>query len=70
MGMVRSGRAVKPLLGWVVGALLLTPWDRLAGLAAYHYPWLPAGLLLRGRYGSVAKLAAVPASGGGAAAAP
>jgi pimeloyl-ACP methyl ester carboxylesterase len=29
-----------------------------AGVAAYHYPWLPVGLLLRNHYDSVAHLAA------------
>lgn len=30
--------------------LLITPFDRLANVAAYHYPWLPARLLLRDRF--------------------
>ncbi|WP_427311868.1 alpha/beta hydrolase [Cupriavidus sp. H39] len=41
----------------VAGVLLITPWDTLAHLAAHHYPWLPAGWLLRDRYDSVANLA-------------
>lgn len=42
----------------VAGLLMMTPWDRLTDVAAYHYPWLPIGLLLRDRYDSVANLAA------------
>ena len=41
----------------VAGVLLITPWDKLAHLASHHYPWLPAGWVLRDRYDSVAKLA-------------
>jgi pimeloyl-ACP methyl ester carboxylesterase len=37
--------------------MLITPWDRLHGVAAHHYPWLPASWLLRDRYDSVASLA-------------
>jgi len=37
-------------------ALLITPWNRLADIAAHHYPWLPVGALLRDRYDSVANL--------------
>ncbi|MDQ2961637.1 MAG: lysophospholipase [Pseudomonadota bacterium] len=37
--------------------LLITPWDRLENIAAYHYPWLPVKWLLRDRYDSVAHLA-------------
>jgi len=39
------------------GLLLITPWDRLANIAAYHYPWLPVKWLLRDHYDSVAHLA-------------
>ncbi|CAM3142279.1 alpha/beta fold hydrolase [Cupriavidus taiwanensis] len=39
------------------GVLLITPWDKLAHLASHHYPWLPAGWVLRDRYDSVANLA-------------
>lgn len=42
----------------VSGVLLITPWDRLANVAAYHYPWLPVTWLLKDRYDSVAHLAA------------
>jgi len=42
----------------VAGLLLITPWDRLASVAAHHYPWLPVRWLLRDRYDSVAHLAA------------
>lgn len=40
----------------VSAILLLTPWDTLANVAAYHYPWLPVRWLLRDRYDSVANL--------------
>ena len=36
---------------------LVTPFDSLAAVAQAHYPWLPAGLLVRYRYDSVAHLA-------------
>ena len=39
------------------GLLLITPWDRLEHVAAYHYPWLPVRWLLRDRYDSAAHLA-------------
>jgi fermentation-respiration switch protein FrsA (DUF1100 family) len=39
------------------GLLLITPWDRLEHVAAYHYPWLPLKWLLRDRYDSVTHLA-------------
>lgn len=39
------------------GLLLITPWDRLEHVAAYHYSWLPVTWLLRDRYDSVAHLA-------------
>ncbi len=42
----------------VAGLLLITPWDRLQNVAAFHYPWLPVGWLLRDRYDSSAHLAA------------
>lgn len=41
----------------VAGVLLITPWDKLAHLASHHYPWLPAGWVLRDRYDSAANLA-------------
>ena len=41
----------------VAGVLLITPWDRLENVAAFHYPWLPVGWLLRDRYDSAAHLA-------------
>lgn len=31
----------------VLGTILVTPFDSLAGLARTHYPWAPVGLLLR-----------------------
>ena len=39
------------------GLLLITPWDRLEHVAAYHYPWLPVKWLLHDRYDSVTHLA-------------
>ena len=42
----------------VAGLMLITPWDRLVNVAAFHYPWLPVGWLLRDRYDSAAHLAA------------
>jgi pimeloyl-ACP methyl ester carboxylesterase len=37
--------------------LLITPWDRLERVAAYHYPWLPVKWLLRDQYDSASHLA-------------
>jgi pimeloyl-ACP methyl ester carboxylesterase len=37
--------------------LLITPWDRLASVGSYHYPWLPVRWLLRDRYDNAANLA-------------
>jgi len=39
------------------GLLLITPWDRLEHVAAYHYPWLPVKWLLRDRYDNATHLA-------------
>jgi len=39
------------------GLLLITPWDRLAHVGSYHYPWLPVKWLLRDDYDSLAHLA-------------
>ena len=36
--------------------ILATPWDRLASVAAHHYPWLPLRFFLSDRYDSVAYL--------------
>ncbi|AXV79722.1 MULTISPECIES: alpha/beta hydrolase [Ralstonia solanacearum species complex] len=41
----------------IAGMLLITPWDRLEHVAAYHYPWLPVKWLLHDRYDSVTHLA-------------
>lgn len=41
----------------IAGLLLITPWDRLGHVAAYHYPWLPVKWLLRDRYDSATHLA-------------
>jgi pimeloyl-ACP methyl ester carboxylesterase len=40
----------------VSGLLLITPWDQLAQVGAYHYPWLPVRWLLRDEYDSVTRL--------------
>ena len=42
------------------GLLLITPWDSLEHVAAYHYPWVPVKWLLRDRYDSVVHLASFP----------
>lgn len=36
--------------------MLITPWDSLASVAAYHYPWLPVRVMLSDRYDSVQNL--------------
>ena len=36
--------------------LLITPWDTLANVAAYHYPWLPVRWIVGDAYNSVAHL--------------
>lgn len=41
----------------VAALMLITPFDRLEHVAAYHYPWLPVRRLLRDRYHSVDHLA-------------
>ncbi len=41
----------------VAALMLITPWDTLEHVAAYHYPWLPVSWLLRDRYDSAAHLA-------------
>jgi pimeloyl-ACP methyl ester carboxylesterase len=41
----------------IAGLLLVTPWDRLARVAAQHYPWLPVRWMLRDEYDSVSRLA-------------
>jgi pimeloyl-ACP methyl ester carboxylesterase len=41
----------------VAALLLITPWDRLANVASFHYPWLPVRWLLRDHYDSAASLA-------------
>ena len=42
----------------IAGLIIVTPWDRLATVAAHHFPWLPVTWLLRDRYDSVSSLAA------------
>jgi pimeloyl-ACP methyl ester carboxylesterase len=41
----------------VAGAILVTPFDSLAAVAAGHYPWLPVRLLWRNRLDPAAELA-------------
>lgn len=41
----------------IAGLWLITPWDRLAQVGAFHYPWLPVNRLLRDRYDNAAHLA-------------
>ena len=43
----------------VAALMLITPWDTLEHVAAYHYPWLPVSWLLRDRYDSAAHLASL-----------
>ncbi|HEX6769579.1 MAG TPA: alpha/beta hydrolase [Candidatus Binatia bacterium] len=38
----------------VRGAILATPFDSIAAVGEQRYPWLPAGLILNGRYDSAA----------------
>lgn len=41
----------------VAGLMLITPWDSLERLGAYHYPWLPVKWLLHDRYDTASHLA-------------
>lgn len=43
----------------IAGLLLITPWDQLDHVAAYHYPWLPVKWLMRDRYDSISHLASI-----------
>lgn len=56
-GVAAAALAHTPEREQVAGLMLITPWDRLAHVAAHHYPWLPVTWLLRDRYDSVANLA-------------
>jgi len=40
----------------ILGLLLVTPFDSLVTVAKWHYPWAPAGLVLRDRYDSATAL--------------
>lgn len=44
----------------VDGLLLITPWDRLEGVAKHHYPWLPVSLLMNDHFDNAAYLSAFP----------
>lgn len=41
----------------VASLLLVTPWDRLENVAAFHFPWIPVRWVLHDRYDSAAHLA-------------
>lgn len=41
----------------IAGLVLITPWDTLLHVAAFHYPWAPVKWLMHDRYDSVAHLA-------------
>ena len=41
--------------------VLITPFDSIANVAADHFPWLPVRLLVRDRYDSLQRIAAVQA---------
>jgi hypothetical protein len=41
----------------VAGLILITPWDRLAHVGSFHYPWLPVRWMLRDGYDTVRRLA-------------
>ena len=41
----------------VAGLVLITPWDRLANVGSFHYPWLPVRWMLRDGYDSAHRLA-------------
>jgi dienelactone hydrolase len=43
----------------VKALVLTTPFDSLSALAQFHYPWVPAGLLIRHRFDSVAQAGAL-----------
>ena len=40
----------------VAGIFLMTPFAALSEVASHHYPWLPAGLILRDRWDNTAAL--------------
>ncbi|MFX1764874.1 alpha/beta hydrolase [Paraburkholderia sp. A1RI-2L] len=42
----------------IAGLMLITPWDRLEHVAAFHYPWVPFKWLVHDRYDSATHLAA------------
>lgn len=41
----------------ISGLMLITPWDRLASVAAHHYGWLPVSWVLEDQYDSTVHLA-------------
>lgn len=58
---VVAGAAMEGRSAMTDGILLLTPWNTLTELAAYHYPWLPVRWFLRDRYPSADNVADFPA---------
>ena len=57
-----SGVAVNMAAGREIAALVLeAPFTRLADVASYHYPYVPASLLLRDRFDSLSKIGRVRA---------
>jgi uncharacterized protein len=56
---VAAGVAGDPSLK-IDGILLITPWDKLAAVARFHFPWLPVGLFMKDRYDSVENLKSFP----------
>jgi len=44
----------------VRGLILITPFDSMTSAAAFHYPWLPVGLLMLDRFNSVKALKDFP----------
>ena len=47
---------LKEVPSLVDGIVLITPWNRLMDVAAFHYPFLPVRWLLRSEYDSIAAL--------------
>jgi len=54
-GVVCAAAAARPNL--ISGLVLVTPFDSLSTVAAWHFPWLPVSLLLRHHLDSVRNLA-------------
>lgn len=52
---------LKEVPSLVQGIVLITPWNRLRDVAAFHYPLLPVGWLLRSNYDSIEALHGITA---------